>query len=109
MDKNNNFIGDISFINEEEEVVLLKWLLEYRNNIMNDIDIYTKKVNSLTDDLKNVSRAICDISCHQFGTWKKYEDIYVRRCSMCGMIEKSISSPTEDFVNDNRIVKKRVR
>lgn len=108
MDKSNNFLGNISFIDEEEEVVLLKWLLEYRDNIMNDIDVYSKKVNSLNEDLKNVSRAICDISTHQFGNWKKYDDIYIRRCSMCGMVEKSIV-PTEDFVNDNRIVKKRVR
>lgn len=78
-------------------------LLSYKKHLEDNIYSYYKKIESLSYDIDMINACICSISGHKFTDFKKHDEMYQRRCTVCGKVERRFDNSIDDFIVDDSI------
>lgn len=101
IDKNSSTI--IGNMNTEDKDVFVDRLVTYKKHLEDNITSYYKKIESLSYDIDMINACICSISGHKFTDFKKYDEMYQRRCTVCGKVERYFDNSIDDFIVDDSI------
>lgn len=104
LDKNSSTI--IENMSEDNIKVFMDRLLAYKKHLEDNIASCYMKIESLNEDVDKINACICSVSGHKFTEFKKYDEMYQRRCTVCGKVERYFDNSIEDFVVDGSIKRK---
>ena len=81
-------------------------LYKKREEIINDICFFRRKLVSLENYLNDINNKICKIDGCDFGPWNKTRGndkkvYYFRKCKVCGKIERTFDEPALYLINEN--------